>query len=143
MADSYPDVCSVITAGQSYEGKQGPEYSPGVSAETSRSRGLWMGKVVIPPGGRTKAHLHEAHESAVYVLSGTIRVYHGPGLSAEPLTSEAGDFVFIPAGVPHVAVNTSETEEAIALLSRTDPNEQESVVLLSELDDRVPADISL
>jgi uncharacterized RmlC-like cupin family protein len=142
MAEGYPDECSVIRATEAYRGKQGPEYSPGVSAETSRSRSLWMGKVVIPPGGRTKAHLHEAHESAVYVLSGIIRVYHGPELSAEPLTSEAGDFVFIPAGVPHVAVNASKSEEAVALLSRTDPNEQESVVLLPEFEHRVPEDIS-
>ncbi len=134
----YPTVCMVIKAGRAYEGKQGPEYSSGVGAETSLSRGLWMGRVVIPPGGRTKAHLHEAHESAAYVLRGTIRVYHGEGLGAEPLTSTAGDYVFIPAGVPHVAVNASDSEEAVAILSRTDPNEQESVVLLTELEAQVP-----
>jgi uncharacterized RmlC-like cupin family protein len=98
-----------------------------------------MGKVVIPPGGRTKAHLHESHESAVYVLSGAVRVYHGDGLAAEPLTGNAGEFVFIPAGVPHVAVNASETREAVAILSRTDPNEQGSVVLLPELEGLAPA----
>jgi uncharacterized RmlC-like cupin family protein len=65
-------------------------------------------------------------------------VYHGQCLSAEPLTSNAGDFVFIPAGVPHVAVNASDSEEAIAVLSRTDPSEQESVLLLPELEGRVP-----
>ena len=32
-------------------------------------------------------------------------------------------------------VNVSSTERAVALISRTDPNEQESVVLLPELDD--------
>jgi uncharacterized RmlC-like cupin family protein len=134
----YPDRCVVIRADESYEGKQGPEYAPGVSAETVGARGLWMGSVVIPPGGRTKAHLHEAHESAVYMLRGEVVVYHGQGLDAEPLRAREGEFVFIPAGVPHVAVNSSQTEEAEALLSRTDPNEQESVVLLPELEERVP-----
>jgi uncharacterized RmlC-like cupin family protein len=129
----------VFKGGRAYEGKQGPNYAPGVSAEASGSRGLWMGTVVIPPGGRTKAHLHEAHESAVHVLRGTIRVYHGQGLEAEPLTSNAGDYVFIPAGVPHVAVNASQGEEAVAILARTDASEQESVVLLPELDSVVPA----
>jgi uncharacterized RmlC-like cupin family protein len=98
-----------------------------------------MGTVVVPPGGRTKAHLHEAHESAIYVLSGAIRVYHGQELAAKPLTTSAGDFIFVPAGVPHVAVNASDTEEAVAILSRTDPSEQESVLLLPELEGRVPA----
>ena len=138
MSDGYPERCVLVRATESYEGKQGPEYAPGVSAEGTASRGLWMGSVVIAPGGRTKAHKHEAHESAVYVVRGTITVYHGEGLAAEPLTSREGDFVFIPAGVPHVAVNASATEEAEAVLSRTDPNEQESVVLLPELEERVP-----
>ncbi len=119
MAQEYPNECAVIKADEAYVGKQGPDYAPGVSAEKARARGLWMGRVVIPPGGRTKAHLHESHESAAYVLSGTIRVYHGRGLEAGPLTANAGDFVFIPAGVPHVAVNTSDSEDGIAILSRT------------------------
>ncbi len=46
---------------------------------------------------------------------------------------EAGDFLHIPAGVPHLPANTG-SEVAEAVLSRTDPNEQESVVTLPELD---------
>ena len=46
----------------------------------------------------------------------------------------AGAFVYIPADVPHLPYNPSETEEVVAIISRTDPNEQESVVLLPELD---------
>ena len=48
----------------------------------------------------------------------------------------------VPAGVPHVAVNASNTEEAEAILSRTDPNEQESVVLLPKLEERVAGRIA-
>ena len=47
----------------------------------------------------------------------------------------AGDFVYIPPGVPHVPVNTSNTVWARAVVARTDPNEQESVELLPHLDD--------
>jgi uncharacterized RmlC-like cupin family protein len=42
--------------------------------------------------------------------------------------------VYIPPGVAHVPVNLSHSEPATALVARTDPNEQESVVLLPELD---------
>jgi uncharacterized RmlC-like cupin family protein len=40
---------------------------------------------------------------------------------------EAGDFIFIPANVPHQPVNLSDTEPAQAIVARNDPNEQESV----------------
>ena len=46
----------------------------------------------------------------------------------------AGDFVYIPAGVPHLPINTVD-EPIFAVVGRTDPNEQESVVLMPELDD--------
>jgi hypothetical protein len=60
----------VIQAGATYAGKQGPDYTPGISAESVASRALWLGSVVLPPGGRTKAHVHEHHESAFYMVSG-------------------------------------------------------------------------
>jgi uncharacterized RmlC-like cupin family protein len=40
--------------------------------------------------------------------------------------------VYIPRGVPHQPVNTSPTEPLLAIIARTDPNEQESVVLLPD-----------
>ena len=45
-----------------------------------------------------------------------------------------GDYLYIPADVPHLPYNASETEPCLAVIARTDPNEQESVVLLPELD---------
>jgi uncharacterized RmlC-like cupin family protein len=47
---------------------------------------------------------------------------------------DTGDFVYIPAGVPHLPGNRSTTVPMTAVVARTDPNEQESVVLLPELD---------
>jgi uncharacterized RmlC-like cupin family protein len=37
--------------------------------------------------------------------------------------------------VPHLPYNPSTTENFVAVIARTDPNEQESVVVLPELDD--------
>ena len=48
-----------------------------------------------------------------------------------------GDFWYIPAGIPHLPFNPYDTE-AVAILSRTDPNEQESVVLRPDLEARHP-----
>jgi uncharacterized RmlC-like cupin family protein len=60
----------VVPAGERYRGKQGLDYTPGISAETVGSDGLWLGSVVLPPGGRTTAHVHDHHESASYMVSG-------------------------------------------------------------------------
>lgn len=126
--------CVVVRGGGAYTGKQALDYTGGISAESTGSRGICMHLLTIPPGGKAKAHLHEAHETAIYMLSGTAKMKYGEGLARE-LAVSAGEFLYIPAGMPHQPFNDS-TEPATAVLARTDPNEQESVVLLPELEDR-------
>ena len=128
----------VARGGELYRGKQGLDYTPGVSAETVGSRALWLGSVTLPPaGGRTKAHIHEQHESAFCMISGEeVEVYTGEQLEHRDV-AHAGDYLYFPAGVPHVVVNRSEAP-AVFVGARTDPNEQESVVMRPELDEKVP-----
>ena len=40
----------------------------------------------------------------------------------------------MPPGVPHLPYNLSQTEPVTAVIARTDPNDQESVIMLPELD---------
>jgi uncharacterized RmlC-like cupin family protein len=48
----------VVRAGELYQSKQGLDYTPGVSAQTVGSQALWLGSVMLPPGGgRTKAYI--------------------------------------------------------------------------------------
>jgi uncharacterized RmlC-like cupin family protein len=128
-----PAPCTLVRAGAPFIGKQGLSYAPGISAETVGSKAIHLQMITIPPGGRAKAHKHEAHETALYVLSGEAAMYFGEPLEHHLIT-RAGDYLYIPADVPHLPYNTSQSEPCIALISRTDPNEQESVVLLPELD---------
>lgn len=123
-----------IRPGPAGESKQGLEYFVGISAESASAVSLCAHLVTIPPGGRAKAHQHHAHETVVYVLEGEVLTWHGEAL-AESTTTAKGHFLYIPAGVPHLPVNTSRTKVAVALLARTDPNEQESVVLRPDLDE--------
>ena len=44
------------------------------------------------------------------------------------MINQAGDFLYIPPNVPHQPFNLSKTDWAEAIVARTDPNEQESVV---------------
>jgi uncharacterized RmlC-like cupin family protein len=132
MQPASEPTCRVVRAADTYAGKQGLSYFAGIAAETVGSTGLCMHIVTIPPGGRAKAHLHENHESAVYVLSGEARTWFGERLE-QFADMKAGDMMYIPAGVPHLPANLG-TEPCTAVIARTDPNEQESVVLLPDLD---------
>ncbi len=134
MADQQKPTCAVIHPGETYTGKQAFTYFAGVSAENCGAQGICMHLLTIPPGGRAKAHLHKNHETAIYVISGEAGMWYGANL-AEHLVCKAGDYVYIPAGVPHLPYNASDSQACTAVLARTDPNEQESVVLLPELDD--------
>jgi uncharacterized RmlC-like cupin family protein len=126
-------VCRVLRSGKAFVGKQGFSYAPAISAETVGAEAIHMQLLTIPPGARAKAHRHESHETAIYVLSGEAAMHYGQNLEHH-LISRAGDFVYIPANVPHLPYNLSQSDPCIAIISRTDPNEQESVVLMPELD---------
>jgi uncharacterized RmlC-like cupin family protein len=126
-------TCVILRPGESYEGKQGLSYDAGISAESVGAERLCMHLLEIPPGARARAHLHEDHETAIYVLSGEAEMWFGDDLE-DYATMGAGDLVYIPAGVPHLPGNRSSTDPCRAVLARTDPNEQESVVVLPHLD---------
>ena len=100
----------------------------GISGPTAGATKLCLYKVMIPPGGRAEAHSHAGHETAIYLLKGRVETFFGEGLR-QSVINEAGDFIFIPPDLPHQPVNLSDTEFAEAIVARTDPNEQESVVL--------------
>ncbi len=132
-----PAECAVLQGSPPVTGKQGLQYSVGVSAETAGSQRIYMQKLTIPPGGRGRAHRHDGHETALFVLSGCAAMFHGEALERHSFTP-AGSFVYIPAGVPHLPYNASSDEPCVAVVSRTDPREQESVVLTPELEALVP-----
>jgi len=132
MSNPSEPTCRVVRADETYDGKQGLTYFCGIAAETVGSKGICMHLLTIPPAARAKAHLHENHETAIYILDGEAMTLYGDRLQHQMIT-KAGDLVYIPAGVPHLPVNLSG-KPVSAVIARTDPNEQESVVLLPELE---------
>ena len=102
-------------------------YFIGVSGHTVGATGMSMHLVVIPPGARAQPHIHVGYETGIYVIEGRVETRFGDGLS-ESIVSEAGDFLFVPPGVPHEAINLSATEPARAIVARNDPAEQDKVV---------------
>ena len=132
-APARPDLsthgdCVVIRSADGYAGKQGVSLTSGVSSQTAGAQALCMHVVMMPPGTRGMPHLHDGHESAIYTVSGETEVWHGRGLVKRTVV-HAGDFMYIPPGTPHLPVNRSDVM-TIAVVARTDPAEQESVVVM-------------
>jgi uncharacterized RmlC-like cupin family protein len=125
-------ACVVIrpdaVAGQEPGEEQGLTLTTGISRDTVGSNALCMHLVMLPPGTRGAPHFHSGHESAIWVAMGEVEVWHGPGLCGRTVV-HAGDFLYIPAGVPHLVVNRSEAEMMVAVVARTDPAQNTSVVV--------------
>lgn len=98
----------------------------GISQLTAGASGISMNMVVIPPGAKAEPHYHDGFETAIYLMQGEVETLYGKNLE-NSVINKAGDFIFIPDGVPHQPRNLSESETAIAIVSRNDPNEQENV----------------
>jgi|GEM_PF-120458 len=126
------DLCPIVQPDTTYAGLQGLNYFAGVSAQNVGAQAICMHLLKMPPGVRAKAHLHENHETAIYLISGQAAMWYGPKLEHHQVM-HAGEFLYIPAGVPHLPYNPFAVE-AVAVLARTDPNEQESVRLLPALE---------
>ncbi len=129
MTADAPAEVIIIRASGSYDGKQGMSLATGAGSRSAGARGLCLHLVTIPPGTRGVPHVHDGHESAIYTVSGETEVWHGEGLRHRAVVT-AGDFLYVPAGTPHLPVNRSEVT-TVAVVARTDPREQESVVTLS------------
>ena len=130
-------VGMVVKAAPEQRVQQGSDYRAGISAETTGSQVIWLGLMALPPGGRTKAHVHETHETALYMMSGdALELWTGDELEHCEAV-RPGDFVYIPANVLHVAVNRGAAP-AVFVGSRNEATAQESMVLHPEMDARVP-----
>ena len=130
-------IAQVVRGSEPFRSVQGTVYAPGISAETANAQALFLGLVTLPPGERTKAHVHKAHESAFYLVSGEqVELWSGEHLEHFAV-ARPGDFLFIPPLVPHVAVNRSANQPAVFIGARNEPTAMESIQMRPDLDDRI------
>ena len=127
-----PQTHPVVRPREPHSDTQELTYFAGISARTVVSQGLCMHLVHLPPGARAIPHMHERHETAVYVLRGEVQIWYGGQLEHHAVV-RAGEFRHIPARLPYQPFNGGKSE-ALAVLACTDTNEQKSVVLLPQLD---------
>jgi uncharacterized RmlC-like cupin family protein len=108
-------------------GWNGIKYRTGMSGKNVGARQLSMNVATIPAGGVAFAHIHVDFEVMLYILAGRVRHEFGDHCR-KSVDNEAGDFIFIEAGVPHEVFNLSETEPVVAVVARSDATEWENIV---------------
>jgi uncharacterized RmlC-like cupin family protein len=104
-----------------------------ISQATAGAHNIYMGRFRVPPGAQSRPHYHEGCESAVYMLSGGLRVRWGDRLEQE-LLLEPGDMVYVPPRETHVLENLSDGEAAEYVVARDSPTEDAVVVPWAEED---------
>lgn len=101
-----------------------------ISGSRTGSRVLWAGTNRIQGGAETGPHHHGELESIIYIVYGNALMRWGDRL--QYITSAGpGDFIHVPAWLPHQELNASDTEELHCVLVRSGPEE---VVVNLELD---------
>jgi uncharacterized RmlC-like cupin family protein len=104
------------------------DQQPGGSGPSSGEPALRLRLVMIPPGTRGLPHFHADSETAIYLVSGEADVWHGPGLGKRSAV-RAGDFIYVPRGTPHLAVNRGEVT-SIAVVGRANPRDDPGDVVI-------------
>lgn len=93
-----------------------------ISQATTGAHNIYMGVFRVPPGARSRPHYHENCESAVYMLSGRLKVKWGDHLEDE-FEIGPGDLVYVPPRETHILENPSEEEAAEYVVARDSPHE--------------------
>ncbi|HZP78460.1 MAG TPA: cupin domain-containing protein [Pseudolabrys sp.] len=135
MTASAHDGVAVIKPGTTYVGQQGFTYGAGASAETIGARAVCMNVLPMPPGIRAKAHYHKGIETIAYMLEGECAVYYGDELRQRVLVRQ-GEQCFVAADMPHAPCNES-VKPCTWLVVHSSGSDQDGIVLLPELDDRL------
>jgi uncharacterized RmlC-like cupin family protein len=98
-----------------------------ISQTTAGARNIYMAVFRVPPGAQSRPHYHENCESAVYMLSGSLRVRWGDHLEHE-IVLEPRDLVYVPPNETHVLENLSSADPAEYVVARDSPHEDAVVV---------------
>ncbi len=77
---------------------------------------LWAGQVETAPGAVSGWHHHDINETALYVVSGVLRMEF-EGLDGH-IDAEPGDFIHVPAFTVHRESNPS-SEVSVAVIARS------------------------
>jgi uncharacterized RmlC-like cupin family protein len=112
----------VVKPGADREVPRGVVGGAEISQATAGAHNIYMGVFRVPAGARSRPHFHAACESAVYMLSGRLRVRWGEKLE-DSVEIGHGDLVYVPPRETHILENLSESEPAEYVVARDAPQE--------------------
>ena len=91
-----------------------------ISAGQNVESQLWGGIFVVEPGAKTGIHHHGNQDTIVYILEGESYVRWGERGEHSAL-AHVGDFVHVPAYLPHQEVNPSQRDPFRWVVVRSTP----------------------
>lgn len=101
-----------VTPGERVEGQP----TQGIVREQAvQTEGMWAGFARTDAGMVSGWHHHGEYESAIYVLTGSLRMEFGQG-GEERFDAAPGDFVFVGKGVVHRESNPSAEQSTIVVV---------------------------
>jgi uncharacterized RmlC-like cupin family protein len=91
-----------------------------ISATQDVQSRLWAGLFVVEPGAKTGIHHHGSQDTIVYILDGESYVRWGEH-GEHSAIARAGDFVHVPAWLPHQEINPSQSDSFRWVVVRSTP----------------------
>ena len=98
----------------------GSQRRAAIAAEVGVNSSLWGGIFEVEPGARTGVHHHGSQETVAFVLSGRCEVRWGEKGEFAALAC-AGDFIHVPAFLPHMEINPSKVHAFRWVVVRSTP----------------------
>jgi uncharacterized RmlC-like cupin family protein len=91
-----------------------------ISPQLGIPSSLWGGLFGVEPGARTGIHHHGEQQTIAYVLAGVCLVRWGAN-GEHSASARAGDFIHVPAFLPHMEINPSDIEPFRWVVVRSTP----------------------
>jgi uncharacterized RmlC-like cupin family protein len=100
----------------------GSERRAALARDQGVATGLWGGLFIVQPGAQTAIHHHCVQETIAYVLKGECYVRWGERGEFSAV-ARPGDFLHVPAWLPHMEINQSLNTafEWVVVRSTPDP----------------------
>jgi uncharacterized RmlC-like cupin family protein len=87
----------------------GSERRAAISPALGIDASIWGGLFEVEPGARTGIHHHGEQETIAFVLFGVCEIRWG-ARGEFAAQAQAGDFIHVPAFLPHMEINPSQLQ---------------------------------
>ncbi len=123
MATTTLSHISVVTPSEFDRGTSqtpGSERLAAISVSQGIESSIWGGLFVVEPGAGTGIHHHGEQDTIAYVLEGECLVRWGERGEFSAV-ARAGEFLHVPAWLPHMEINRSLTQPLRWVVVRSTP----------------------